>query len=184
MLAPLGQADQPQHLAGCFLSFTAGPPTDQQRHGHVLDGGELAQQVVELVDETQLVIAQLPPGRFRKRIQALAGHGHPAGIGLIQPAQQVQQRALARARGPNDGHHLAGRHGEVDVLQDGELACALVVVLPEPLALQHGLGGPVRGAECAVMTGRSGFGMGARRGHPGSRRVRSSAGGRCRGTHS
>ena len=97
MLTALGQADQPQHLTSRLLSFTTGPPTDQQRHGHVLDGGELAQQVVELVDETQLVIAQLPPGRFRKRIQALAGHGHPAGIGLIQPAQQVQQRALARA---------------------------------------------------------------------------------------
>ena len=139
---------------------------------------------MELVDETQLVVAQLPPGRFRQGIQALSCHGHPAGVGLIQPAQQVQQRALARARGPDDGHHLAGRHGEVDLLQDGELACALVVVLPEPLALQHGLGGPVRGVGRAVMTGRSGFGLGVRRGHAGSRRVRPSAGGRCRGTHS
>jgi len=97
VLHAFGQAQFAQQGRRPGLGGLARHAGDHQRHGYVVEGRELRQQVVELVDETQLVIAQLPPGRFRKRIQALAGHGHPAGIGLIQPAQQVQQRALARA---------------------------------------------------------------------------------------
>ena len=139
MLAPLCQPDTGQHGGRGLERPGTGLATDQQRHGHVLEGRKLAQQVMELVNEAQLAVAQRSAGLFREGIEPLAIDRHPAPRGLVQPAQQVQQRALAGAGGADDGHHFTRRHAEIDVLQDGKLAPALVVVLLQALAVQDGM---------------------------------------------
>ncbi|MNG28413.1 hypothetical protein D3C84_1136670 [compost metagenome] len=60
-----------------------------------------------------------------------------AGGGCVQPAHQVQQGALAGARGPDDGQRLAGPHVEVDAVQHGEVDAALVEALGQAADLQH-----------------------------------------------
>eukprot|EP01040_Poterioochromonas_malhamensis_P022980 gene22980-28056_t len=69
---------------------------DAQRHGHVVQRTELRQQVVELVDKPQVLVAQLPLALRRQRRHLFALQAHRARRGCIQPAQQVQQGALAR----------------------------------------------------------------------------------------
>jgi hypothetical protein len=86
---------------------------DEKRHRHVLDRGEFRQQVVELVDKPQRGVAHAPALRLVHRAERPALHAHAAGRRCIQPAEQVQQRALARARLAHDRHALARAHGEV-----------------------------------------------------------------------
>ena len=53
------QAHDRQHLQGDFRSLLAGLAPDPQRHGNVVERAELGQQMVKLVDKTQVLVAQL-----------------------------------------------------------------------------------------------------------------------------
>ena len=61
-----------------------------------------------------------------------------ARIVMVKPAHDVQQRGLARARRPQDGHELvvAERHGHVVERHLGERACR--VRLADMVQLKHG----------------------------------------------
>jgi hypothetical protein len=89
---------------------------DPQRHGHVVQRAEFRQQVVKLVDKAQVLVAQPALRRRIQLRQRLAQQLHRAAGGRVQPAQQVQQRAFARARGADDGQRLAGLHVQVHAL--------------------------------------------------------------------
>jgi hypothetical protein len=43
-------------------------------------------------------------------------HRDPAAVRDLRGIEQLEQRALARARGAGDQHHLAGIDGEIDLL--------------------------------------------------------------------
>ncbi|KAG1240315.1 hypothetical protein G6F68_017783 [Rhizopus microsporus] len=89
----------------------------QYRHHHVFQRGEFRQQVMELIDKAQRLVAQQAARGIRQRRHALAGHIDFAGGWNIQPTQQVQQRALAGAGRTDDRHRLASGH----VLRRGSL---------------------------------------------------------------
>ena len=76
--APARPAPAARPPAGGFRDRRA---ADQQRHADVLQGGELRQQVVELVDEAQRAVAQQPAGRLVQRREFLAGEPDAAGGG-------------------------------------------------------------------------------------------------------
>jgi hypothetical protein len=80
-----------------LLGFLLGRAPHQQRHGHVFERGELRQQVMELVDETQRAIAQLAAGTLVERMDVAAGDVYRAVGGLVESTQDLQQRGLARA---------------------------------------------------------------------------------------
>ena len=106
-----------------------------ERHRHVLERGELRQQVVELVDEAEGVVAQPPcAARHRATTGRWPSSVTAPGAGTVEAAQQVQQRALARARGADDGHRFAARHLEVDAPQHGHRDVAQAEGLGERLA--------------------------------------------------
>ena len=65
--------------------------------------------MMELVDEAEGAVAQAAARGVGQLAHGLAGHEHLARRGHIQPAQQVQQGALAGAGGADDGHGLAAR---------------------------------------------------------------------------
>jgi hypothetical protein len=50
--------------------------------------------------------------------EPLAGHLDPAGVRPVQPAQQVQERRLARPRAPDDRHQLAAGDVERGAVED------------------------------------------------------------------
>ena len=103
---------------------------DQQRHGHVLQGAELGQQVVKLVDESQRPVTQLAPSGLVEGKQVLAADPHPAGTGPVQTAQAVQQGALA-------GDALAPGHGQIHPLEHLHSQSTLDKGAVQALRLQH-----------------------------------------------
>ena len=56
-----------------------------------------------------------------------------AAGGMIEAAEQIQQRALARARRPHDRHVIALGHFEVDALEHRHRFLAELVILAEVL---------------------------------------------------
>ena len=82
---------------------------NHQRREHVFQRAQLRQQVIELEDHAELAVAQAVAGRGRQVVDPLAGVIDFALVGRIERAQQVQQRALARAALADDGQELAGR---------------------------------------------------------------------------
>ena len=84
-----------------------GHAPDRERHRDVLQRGELRQQVVELVDEAERAVAHARrvPSPSARRSRAL--DADLARRRRVEPAQQVQQRALAGARGADDRDALA-----------------------------------------------------------------------------
>src|SRR5262249_19453888 len=57
--------------------------------------------------------------------------------GLIETAQQVQQRALARPARADDGHELTGRNVERDPAQRADLGLAPSIDLPHLAQRDH-----------------------------------------------
>ena len=89
MIEALGEADFVQHRRGGFARFGGLRAPDQERHRHVLERGELHQQVVELVDESQRAVAYLPPLRVGKTVSGSAEHVDRSRSRVVEAPEQV-----------------------------------------------------------------------------------------------
>ena len=134
---PAGQSHRGEQLLRARAGPALGFPGDQQRHHHVLQRAELPQQVMELEDE-----ADLPVPHRRERGGGLLAVHQPVEPDLarrrrVEGAQQVEQRALARAARPHDGDELPPAHRQVHARQHLDRgAVAAAVQLPESLGLE------------------------------------------------
>jgi hypothetical protein len=90
----------------------------QQRQLDVLRRRQHRHQVVELKHEADA--GRAPAGEFvlAQPVDALAGHVHLADVRPIDAAEQVEQRRLARAGRPHHRDEVAGRDGEIEVIED------------------------------------------------------------------
>ena len=102
---------------------------DQLRHEHVLEGGQLGQQVIKLEDESERAVAMLVALAIGEIVDPFAVEQYFTRVGCVEQAEQVEQRALARAAGSHDGDHLSALDVEVDPAENRDL------VLPFPVAL-------------------------------------------------
>ena len=108
----LGKPDLREHGPGLLARRIGRDAPDAQRHRDVVEGTEFGQQVVELVDEAEMPIAPPPLLRRAHRGEVAPHQIDAAGARRFEPAEQVQQRALARTRRADDGH-------PVDLTVDG-----------------------------------------------------------------
>ena len=90
-------------------------------------------------DVSQRLIAQRPARRLAQRRQLLALQPDFAAAGGIQPAQQMQQRALARARRADHRDPLAPRHRQAHPAQHLDRVGALAERLGQAAAFDHRL---------------------------------------------
>ena len=105
----------------------------------VLLDGEIGHQVVELEDKTQLTAAILAQvGRLEHR-EVAAVHHDGAAVGILQAADQVKKRRLARTRRPQHDADLSAVDGRVDAVEHRQACISIAVVLLEPLDLDVGL---------------------------------------------
>ena len=58
MLQAMSKPDLAEHHRRARFSLGARHPPDEQRHGDILERAEFRQQMMELIDETQVAIAQ------------------------------------------------------------------------------------------------------------------------------
>ena len=134
-----GQAHVGQHGFGLARAFLIRQAADAQRHGHVIERAELGQQVMELVDKAQVLVAQPPLFGSRSLCQVLAMQVHAARRGRIERAHQVQERALARARGAHNGQRLARVHVQVHALEHGHVEAPFSETFGQATHRQHHL---------------------------------------------
>ena len=86
-----------QHLPRQSLRLGGPTAADQQRHRHVFQGSELRQQMMELVDETQTLIAQTAALLFVQGEQLTTVQLDLAVIRIVESAKTVQQGTLTRS---------------------------------------------------------------------------------------
>jgi hypothetical protein len=102
---------------------------DEARQHHVLDRGELGQEVVELEDEPD------PPSTQEREIAVgqmgdlRAVEKHLARRGPVESAEKVKERALASARCADDADDLALLDVEIESPQDVDLERSEVIAL-------------------------------------------------------
>ena len=97
------ESHQPQRVAGLH-----GIPCDLGDHGDVLPRGKRRNEVVELEDEADVVAAVLGELLVVGLAQFLPVIADVAGGGAVEPAEDIQQRGLAAARGAEQDDELAG----------------------------------------------------------------------------
>src|SRR6478672_2194059 len=113
--APKANALEQRHrpLLRLFVLY----PTNPQWHHHVLERGELAQEMVELEHESDRAVSQRGDRIVGQVADRLAVDQHLAGRRSVQRPQQVQKRALARSARTDDRDHLAPRDLQVDRIE-------------------------------------------------------------------
>ena len=117
MRQAIAQSKALEYGAGTRPRLGGRDARNAQRHFRVLERGELRKQMVELEDEADVLV---PEGR-----QRFVCHGADVriadpdgpGIGAIEAAQQVQQRALAHTGRADHRHHLAALDGQIEIAQ-------------------------------------------------------------------
>ena len=135
----------------------------------VLQGGHVGEQVeaLEHHPDFRTLAADLTVGQLVEAAAAfpvadqLAVDPEPPGVDLLQVVDAAEKGALARARGPDDAHHLAGRDLDVDAPEHLVAAEALV----------HGLGTDHGGGHQLTFPNEGGW-AGARVRHRARQRTR------------
>lgn len=65
----------PARRVECFLPIHA---TNQQRHGHIFQRRKLREQVMELIDKTEVPVSPISAANFSQRREILAHQGYVA----------------------------------------------------------------------------------------------------------
>src|SRR5438874_2180115 len=104
-----GQVHGRDHLPDAFLQLSPRRIVtgDRERQADVLANVEQWDQVERLEDEAGPLAAQPRRLTIREAADVATLEDDPATAGPVQPAQHLQQRALARARRSHQGHELA-----------------------------------------------------------------------------
>ena len=131
VIEAVAEPDDLQHLARLGLGLFARLAMDQARHRGVLQRGEFGQEVMELEDEADAVVAEAGQVLLAHREGVLSLEQHRPGGRRIERADHVQERALAHAAGADERGHLAGLEAEAGAAQDVDL------LLAQPVRFVH-----------------------------------------------
>ena len=103
----------------CLTSADAG---NNQRKSHVLLGREFRKQVMILKHESHRPVAQMRPLLVSQFVGGLPPPPNLPTARTVQPAQDVEEGALADTRGADNGDHASHRDCQIDPAQDLEHA--------------------------------------------------------------
>ncbi len=99
------------------VPFRPREPSVDRRHFGITERREIPEQVVPLEDEPEVLATKLGELVRLHRAGLAARHAVGSRRRPIEAAENVHQRGLARARLPDDRHHLAGVNVEVHALE-------------------------------------------------------------------
>ena len=131
------QADQLQGDRCVLAPLCGGEAGQHQRQLDVPLGGEHRHQVVELEDEADVRGAPARKLVGAEAVDPLSLDPHAAAGRRIQPADEVEQGRLARARRTHESHELALSYVEVDVMQHLHLLLAADIGLADVAQLDQ-----------------------------------------------
>ncbi|KAG1554821.1 hypothetical protein G6F50_012938 [Rhizopus delemar] len=134
------QAQPLQQLLGTRVAHRAGAAGVYRWHFHVAARIQIAQQVVALEDETEMLAAQ-PRQRIRRHLLGgLAVHPVAALGRPVEAAENVHQRRFSRSRRADDGDELTGIDAQRDVLQHHPLTGGGAIGARHPAQFQQCVG--------------------------------------------
>src|ERR1039458_2276247 len=119
MIEAIAQADLCQQVART-VDVAVAIPRNQRRHQHIFEHGALRQQAVVLKDEADCPIAERRQLFLGERERIASIERDRTGSGLFQPAEDVEERALARAGRAHDGGRVAALKAERNARENGE----------------------------------------------------------------
>ena len=151
MVHAISQSDQLQrrhHVIAPLLRIQLG---QQQRQLHVLKRGQHRDQIERLEHVPDVLV---PPARRLRIVEAedvLAHHQQFARGRTVDGRNHVQQRRLARSRGPHQREELSLRDVDGDVVERGHLESVALENFADVASLHDlGSGGDVRiGMQCS-----------------------------------
>jgi hypothetical protein len=120
----MAEADEVEELLGSLDECGFVPPitedavADHDRREDVFERRELRKQVIELKDHSELLVAEDVASARGEVVDAAATKVNFAGVGGVERAEQVQERAFAAAALANDGNESAFADLEIDALED------------------------------------------------------------------
>ena len=97
----------------------------------------LVDQVARLEDEADIALAELRAVPLPEGSDLLPQQGVAPGSGIVQQAQNIEQRGLAASRRPHDGDELALVHVERHAVQGDGFDLLGPEDLAEVLDFQH-----------------------------------------------
>src|ERR1700728_561231 len=119
MFNAIGQSDAAQRLA--CLGFVRGAVKILRQH-HVFERRQVGDQVKLLKDEPDLLCAESRQPAFIQPRHVHAVHERAPRCRRVEPAENVDQRRLARTRRPHDRDPLAGLHVKGNAIQRAHAA--------------------------------------------------------------
>ena len=132
MIEPLRQADAIEQRARA-IDVVLRRAGDDRRRQRVLEDRALRQQAVILEDEADAPIAERGQRLGVERVRVGVAERDGAAGRPIEAAADVEQRALAAARGADDRRRVAGLQRQRDVAQDVEPRRRLAVGRGRPV---------------------------------------------------
>ena len=133
------QADPFQHGMRLPPRRPDAEPADQQGHRDVLQRGELREEMVELVDEAEHLVANAPALAFSDGRERPAGDDDFPTVRRVESSETVKERALARSRGADQRNRLACLHHQLSVLQHVHVQRPLAERAIQPSGDEHRL---------------------------------------------
>gem|GEM_PF-5853427 len=115
------------------------PAHEPSTHQHIGQGVDLGNQVIGLENHPEETAT---PGSEFAETQLVRRFATPeqfAGVRPVESGQEIEQRALARARFTADRHALAGHDGQVHPGQHAERLVPTGVGLAETIGFEHGV---------------------------------------------
>ncbi len=115
MVDPLGKAEVGKDGSAARHRLGFRGPGDEERHGHVLESGELRKEVVELEDEADGPIAKRQPLGLVESEEVPPLEQDRTRVGYVECPQKVHESAFPDAGRSYDRHHLSPLDLDVQV---------------------------------------------------------------------
>src|SRR5690606_11403631 len=103
-----------------------------ERQGEVLAHRQRVDEIEELEYDADMAAPEQGTGGLRHAGEVYAAHDHATGVGGLDGGDDVEQRGLAAAARPRDGHELARGEVEVDSIEHRAHAGGVAVGLGDP----------------------------------------------------
>ena len=134
----VGPLAEPEGLEQVARPFGGVPnPGDLERHAHVLERGEVRQEVERLEDEADVPGTEERESLLVEPGEIGAGDLHPAGRRMIETRQEAEEGGLAAAGRAAHADQFAGGDRKFEPAQDGEIPVAALDRLLKTGRLDH-----------------------------------------------
>ena len=119
---PISKFQKIKKFLRSFESFLTTFSGDERGHRHILQRRELGQQMVELIDETDMPVSELRQLVVGQTVEIHAVNDHLSPIRLVQRADDMQQRRFTGPGRTDNRHDFAVLYRQGDLFQDLQTA--------------------------------------------------------------